>query len=123
MTGHREQPLQVIHACTGTPKAIGRVPVNARPASRLPLEFSTGSKQDTLAPLACSHCMQAVLASGTPVEDRLRRAVLAGCAGRIAHRMDLHNGYRTVSPTAYACAVPAALQPSACRPKGHNAQM
>ena len=30
------------------------------------------------------------------MEERLRRAVLAGCAGRIAHRMDMHNGYRTV---------------------------
>lgn len=32
--------------------------------------------------------------------DAVRRAVLAGSAPRLARRMDLHNGYRTLGPHA-----------------------
>lgn len=41
----------------------------------------------------------AVYSSGEPV-DSLRRAILAGSASRLARRMDLHNGYRTLGPHA-----------------------
>ena len=32
--------------------------------------------------------------------DRVRQAILAGSAARLARRMDLHNGYRTLGPHA-----------------------
>lgn len=35
-----------------------------------------------------------------PLVDRVRQAILAGSAARLARRMDLHNGYRTLGPHA-----------------------
>ena len=43
---------------------------------------------------------EACLPAGQSDVDLVRRAILAGSAPRLARRMDMHNGYRTLGPHA-----------------------